>query len=96
MSYRPPAYHRGHRLRAEDASGSDSATRQKEGVDVPPNDHPLLVIALTVVILAVLGFAGYVVTVLHANSPLMIAGVISASATLVGAAAGLVRAMRGR
>jgi hypothetical protein len=54
------------------------------------------VIAITIVVLAVLVFAGYVVTVLHDNSPLMIAGVISASATLVGSAAALVRAIRGR
>jgi hypothetical protein len=62
---------------------------------VPPNNDHLLIIALTMVVLATLVFAGYVVTVLQTASPMLIAGVITASAGLVGAAAGLVRAMRG-
>lgn len=63
---------------------------------MPSNPHDrLLIVALTMVVLAILVFAGYVVTVLHTASPMLIAGVIAASASLLGAAAGLVRAMRG-
>lgn len=62
---------------------------------MPTNNDRLLVIALTMVVLAILVFASYVVTVLHTASPVLIAGVITASASLIAAAAGLIRAIRG-